>query len=328
MDSEKEIWVDYIKVVACILVVLGHFFQSMVKSNIIVNNCVFLWFDRTIYYFHVQLFFMCSGYLYQRYSKVDSFRSWKNNIIKKAINLGIPFFFFSTLTWTMKTMFSSLTNNSIGGIVEVLLKKPYPPYWYLYVLFFVFSVVPTVASSVGLSILLATSVILKVFVCLSGDLSIWNVYAIYGVCEYLIWFALGMCLAFFGAKVVKNRFLGVLLFLIFIGISVFIREVSNKIFQTGMTLLGCVAIFMIMVLSQRNRVLDLLTPYTMPIFLMHTLCATPIRIFLLRFGIDAVIIHFILGLIASFGGPIIAILVMKKIGFDFFIYPGKYIKIK
>lgn len=35
---KREAWVDYIKVLACILVVLGHFFQSMVKASILSEN--------------------------------------------------------------------------------------------------------------------------------------------------------------------------------------------------------------------------------------------------------------------------------------------------
>ena len=68
----REKWVDDVKVIACILVVLGHFFQSMTKANILPENNLYGWFNTTIYYFHVPLFFICSGYLYQKYSKVNS----------------------------------------------------------------------------------------------------------------------------------------------------------------------------------------------------------------------------------------------------------------
>ena len=67
----REKWVDDIKVIACILVVLGHFFQSMTKASIMPENDLYKWFNTTIYYFHVPLFFICSGYLYQKYSKVN-----------------------------------------------------------------------------------------------------------------------------------------------------------------------------------------------------------------------------------------------------------------
>lgn len=35
MSLKREVWIDYIKVFACILVALGHFFQSMVAAEIL-----------------------------------------------------------------------------------------------------------------------------------------------------------------------------------------------------------------------------------------------------------------------------------------------------
>ena len=98
----REKWVDDVKVIACILVVLGHFFQSMTKSNILPENGLYQWFNMTIYYFHVPLFFICSGYLYQKYSKVNSVGSWCKNVAKKALALGVPYATFTTATWVLK----------------------------------------------------------------------------------------------------------------------------------------------------------------------------------------------------------------------------------
>lgn len=47
----REKWADDVKVIACILVVLGHFFQSMTKANILPENDLYEWFETTIYYF-------------------------------------------------------------------------------------------------------------------------------------------------------------------------------------------------------------------------------------------------------------------------------------
>lgn len=55
---ERETWVDNVKVIACILVVLGHFFQGITNENILPRNDLFQWFNQTIYYFHVPLFFL------------------------------------------------------------------------------------------------------------------------------------------------------------------------------------------------------------------------------------------------------------------------------
>ena len=142
----REKWVDDVKVIACILVVLGHFFQSMVKASIMPENDLYKWFNTTIYYFHVPLFFICSGYLYQKYSKVNSVDGWYRNVAKMAVALGVPYVTFSTATWVLKKVFSSSVNDQIGGLGDTLLFHPASPYWYLYALFFIFLLTPTFKS--------------------------------------------------------------------------------------------------------------------------------------------------------------------------------------
>ena len=139
----REKWVDDVKVIACILVVLGHFFQSMTKANILPENDLYRWFNTTIYYFHVPLFFICSGYLYQKYSKVNSLGRWRRNVAKKMLALGVPYATFTTATWVLKKVFSSSVNDQIGGLGDTLFLHPTAPYWYLYALFFIFLVTPT-----------------------------------------------------------------------------------------------------------------------------------------------------------------------------------------
>lgn len=38
MGKQREIWIDNVKGVACILVVLGHFFQSMTQADVLPAN--------------------------------------------------------------------------------------------------------------------------------------------------------------------------------------------------------------------------------------------------------------------------------------------------
>ena len=92
----KEPWIDIVKWVACMLVLLGHFFQSMEKSGIMEVTKGYQWFEHTIYLFHVPLFFICSGYLYQRNSQVTTRQEWKDNVLRKLINLGVPYVAFSS----------------------------------------------------------------------------------------------------------------------------------------------------------------------------------------------------------------------------------------
>lgn len=141
--KQREIWVDNVKVIACILVVLGHFFQSMIQANVVPANDLYQWFNQTIYYFHVPLFFICSGYLYQKLSVVKDIHSWSKNLRKKLLVLGIPYFAFSLATWILKILFSSSVNTEIGGLGDTLFFHPTSPYWYLYALFFLFLITPT-----------------------------------------------------------------------------------------------------------------------------------------------------------------------------------------
>lgn len=142
-EKRREIWVDNVKVFACILVVLGHFFQSMTQAKVLPANDLYKWFITTIYYFHVPLFFICSGYLYQKLSVVNDVQSWGKHILKKLLTLGIPYFTFSLATWVLKTLFSASVNREIGGLRDTMFFHPTSPYWYLYALFFLFIITPT-----------------------------------------------------------------------------------------------------------------------------------------------------------------------------------------
>lgn len=164
----REKWIDDVKVIACVLVVLGHFFQSMTKANILPENNLYEWFNTTIYYFHVPLFFICSGYLYQKHSRVNSVGSWRKNVTKKTLALGIPYVTFTTATWALKKVFSSSVNDQIGGLVDTLFFHPTAPYWYLYALFFIFLVTPTFSSVKATAVGLIVALVAKVMILNGG----------------------------------------------------------------------------------------------------------------------------------------------------------------
>lgn len=90
--------------------------------------------------------------------------------------------------------------------------------------------------------------------------------------------------------------------------------------------LACVAVILMVEGVERRfgRGMDFLAKYTMPIFLMHTLFAAPLRSVLMKVGIENAVIHVVLGLVISFTGPIIAAWIMKKTKWlEFLLYPNK-----
>ena len=333
--KQREIWVDNVKVIACILVVLGHFFMSMEASSILSATNLHQWFIQTIYYFHVPLFFVCSGYLYQRFSKVNSIQSWSKNVLKKLLALGVPYFTFSLATWILKTLFSSSVNSEIGGIVDVLFIHPTSPYWYLYALFFLFLITPTFRNRKIALMGLIIALIFKIFGIFIGS---FGLQLLYYILSNEIWFVIGMCLSSFefGKYVNKKKILisicGLGLFLV-LSILVYMFGMENGLISFLLGLLACCSIILLIGILYKNRqqtlIFGYLAKYTMPIFLMHTLFAAPLRALLFKLGIQNAVIHVPLGLIVSFLGPIIAAIVMRKMKWpEFFLYPGKFIKVK
>ena len=331
---QREIWVDNVKVIACILVVLGHFFQSMTQANVLPANDVYQWFNQTIYYFHVPLFFICSGYLYQKLSKVDDVHSWWKNVLKKALNLGVPYFTFSFATWLLKTVFSSSVNTQIGGLFDTLFIHPTAPYWYLYALFFLFLITPTFRNRsmamIGLIITLAFKAL--------GIFGGYGVQAISYILSNEIWFVIGMCLSVLEFKkyLLKRSLItpiatGVIFLLL--SVWVYMIGIDHGVISFLLGLLACFSVVTLMAKIYENRgqsaAFGTLAKYTMPIFLMHTLFAAPLRTVLFKLGIQNAVIHVVLGIAISFIGPMIAAIIMKKSKWlEFFLYPGKFIKMK
>ena len=323
----REKWVDDVKVIACILVVLGHFFQSMTKANILPASNLYKWFNTTIYYFHVPLFFICSGYLYQKYSKVNSVSSWCKNVAKKAFALGVPYATFTTATWVLKKIFSSSVNDQIGGLGDTLLLHPTAPYWYLYALFFIVLVTPTFSSVKAAAVGLIAALVAKALILTGG----YSIYAVSTVLANEIWFVLGMSICAFNVQLKGRKVQGTILGLLFIILSivVYTAEISGSVISFAMGLLACAAVILVVadLEDKFGRGMDFLAKYTMPIFLMHTLFAASLRSILMKVGIENTVVHVVLGLEISFAGPIIAAWIMKKTKWlEFFLYPNKLIR--
>lgn len=335
-NKERDIWVDYVKVIACILVVLGHFYQSMVKSAVLPETDLYLCFIQTIYSFHVPLFFICSGFLYQKYSQTDSPALWINNVLKKLLALGIPYFTFTLITWLLKKVFADSVNNEIGSLSETLFLRPTAPYWYLYILFILFLITPVFKNK-----RIAVAVLILALVFKAIRLSGCHIpyYAVSTVMENEIWFVGGMCLCVLDLmkgkrsrkKVLTGAFAGVLFL-----IASIISYRKQMPFAVPGFVLGVVACASVILIVSgifgncyRNRVLGFLSRYTMPVFLMHTIFAAGIRSLLMKAGFYGTAVQIIFGLLATFGAPVLAFEIMKRVKYlEFFLYPTKFVQWK
>jgi len=321
----REEWIDVVKLFACVLVALGHLFQSFSKTGIIApQSWGYNYFDSTIYRFHVPVFFFCSGYLYQKYVAITSWKDYRNNINKKAINLSIPYFTFSIITLSLKSIFRSTTATPItAGFWETLFLQPTSPYWFLYVLFFLFLMIPTIQFSSASYSLIFLFLLLKILVITSFKT---KVYAIDGVMNNGIWFILGMYASYVRLipRISSWNFLTYLFFPA--SLYVFAYHVKCIAIDLLLTFGGIsMSVLSIHHFCTRNKIpksISYASRYSMHIFLLHTICAAPIRSVLFKFGYHGFPIHLLAGLIFSFLLPILIGMLSQKFQFiNFFFSP-------
>ena len=142
-----------------------------------------------------------------------------------------------------------------------------------------------------------------------------------------------MSICAFNVQLKGRKVQGTILGLLFVILSivVYTAEIGGSAIPFAMGLLACVAVIMLVADFEEKfgKGLDFLAKYTMPIFLMHTLFAAPMRSVLLKVGLENAVAHVVLGIGISFAGPIIAAWIMKKMKWlEFFLYPNKVLQRK
>lgn len=124
-NKERIIWIDLIKIIACIMVVILHSISIGLKQNV---YCSGLW----IYYlgtFAIPLFFMVNGYLVAGNLKY-SYRDKK--MYKKILKIFLIVVSWSFLWYVVKKILSkNLDNIFIETIGSLFQKGLFPHFWFL-----------------------------------------------------------------------------------------------------------------------------------------------------------------------------------------------------
>lgn len=139
-----------------------------------------------------------------------------------------------------------------------------------------------------------------------------------------------MSVCAFNVELRGKKMQGTVIGLLFLGLSiaVYMVDIRNSAVSFALGLMACAAIILLAVdfEEKSGKAMKFLAKYTMPIFLMHTLFAAPLRSVLLKIGITNAVIHVTMGLGISFAGPIVAAWIMKKTQWlEFFLYPNKFL---
>ena len=314
----RYIWIDSMKLFACILVVLGHLYMSMASSGWINEVAVYYCLPiQMVYTFHVPLFFLCSGFLYQIKSVDYSFESHLKNIKLKALSLGIPYFVFSAITILLKMLFATEVNNQATPFFRTLFLEPVAPYWYLYSLFFLFCLIPCFKNNKHLNVAFFIVVIVKiVYVAVPWSFVLPDI--VVKLASNAIWFVFGMVLTQSNVREkMMNKWVTIITLMAGISLSVVFYRTNNPShivqFVIGVLLVYSMTSLFLQITYEKygNRSINL-SQYFLPIYLMHTIFAAGARVALLKIGIHTLGVHIIVGVIVSIVIPAVAYEIAKK----------------
>lgn len=135
MDSRQRIRIEYIDImkgIAIILVVLGHeidYYNELYEIPLFLQNI-----KTNINTVHMPVFFFCAGI----FADKAVHRSFSHNVIKKTYRLMVPYFlwiFFLTLANAIFAPILGTTANWQRLIESPI--KPFGQFWFLYVLFII-----------------------------------------------------------------------------------------------------------------------------------------------------------------------------------------------
>lgn len=144
MEKTRDSFIDQLKGLACFLVVFGHVIMGIRKTGIPTPKSM-AFVEEYIWTFHVPLFMFLSGYVYRLTGGWEAKGTRKKFLLHKLLNLGIPYFVFSSIYILINSVTSGVNHSSSISDILMLWRTPVAQYWFLYALFILFviwSIIP------------------------------------------------------------------------------------------------------------------------------------------------------------------------------------------
>ncbi|NSL54038.1 acyltransferase family protein [Uliginosibacterium aquaticum] len=323
MLEEKIRWIDCAKGVGILLVVYGHVARGLVNADLMAADAWFQAVDSIVYSFHMPLFFIISGVLFEK----SFFRHGWRLVFNRAASLLYPFVVWSIFQGAVEVSISQYKNFPVlWSEVAWSLIFPRQHFWYLYALFF----------------LNLTAVLLMVFKpsgkTMAAFLALSALAVVYGpvsqscpplkyVCGYFFYFFFGVVLSRRPDAISEVSRYGLLVLAASIalqgwGISGVVVSESGRAWAALLVALVCSqAVFIFSFLSRGRlaKCLAFLGLNSLYIYLMHVVFASGFRIVLAKvLGVNTAWLHLFMGCVIGVGVPcVIRALLKERIDFLF-----------
>lgn len=137
-NQQRETWLDALKGLAILCVILGHSIERMQTGTGYINAPLHF-LDVFVNRMHIYVFFMVGGYLYAKLDRqrLQSNAGYSAGYLKKHFfDYMLPYLFFAVLIWIGKTIFSAYVVRTVSlSDLLLMLVRPVAFMWFLYVLF-------------------------------------------------------------------------------------------------------------------------------------------------------------------------------------------------
>lgn len=329
-QNKRELWIDYLKAVACLAVLTFHVIYGMQNAGL---ECgVFLSACKTLCgIFQIPVFMFASGFLFGK-KKITSYLKFEG---RKLWNLGLPYVLFSVVYYAINVSFQSSVNFSYSfhNLLEIYI-TPLAQYWYILATLLIFLILPI------LERLIQNEFLLLAFL-LSWKLvnSYWLSFTNYDYffSQYAFYFYLGTLYCRHHKELTLKKekavtvLVSLLLFLLLFfseyfyewGSAVVIREV----FLAVLSIYLLVYFFETYEEKIENRLLRVVAKYSFQIYLLHTMATAATRIILMKLGLVSQWPQFIFGWMIGLSATMVAAFLCEKtVYLNFLFFPERTIK--
>lgn len=339
-NANRNEWVDYAKGFGIVLVVYGHISRGLYNSGIISDTKWFHFIDSLIYSFHMPLFFFLSGLFLMKSFQVRGLPSF---IFNKVDTILYPYIIWSIIQGLTEFLLSKYTNGNVRlSDVFGLLWHPRAQFWFLYSLFLNFILISLILTlkeklKINTTFVIVFSFLLSIFIYLAFS-NVLDTNPLNCIVHNAVFILSGLVFSYYrlDIKIQKNTVFFATSFIVpFIFQIIYIFEnvmgykfnVLALIFSligTGVIVALCIA------LSKLDKafikkLLCFLGSYSMPIYLMHVLVGSGVRIFMSKIlGVYNVGIHLFLGIVLGILMPILFYKFFKKMHIHLFSLNGVF----
>lgn len=325
---ERDRLTDLLKGYACLLVVFGHVIIGIRTSGAAIPSAMSL-VEKFIWSYHIDLFMFLSGYVYSITGGWQRKGTRLRFIGCKLLDLGVPYFIFSSLYIAVNHFTPGVNNPSA---LSDILKLPYRPvaqYWFLLALFWLF-VIWTLLSKFFPNYIITVLTFAAFLICKALHVDLFFLDSSFNCA---LAFGLGTSLRSLDIKRIPAA---VRALVIPVHIAVTCGVIYTGIYKKFMvddviTLLGIFSSVCFISLLECVRpvsdFLQLICRDSFPIYLLHTFFTAAVRILLLKLGVGNYTVHVIAGTAAGLIFPIAAARLCSLSPFlDIFFYPSHSIK--